>query len=370
MGTKGRENSKRAVSRKDEKRVHNVNALSELRCVYFNADSLLNKVDELKCRFVNVEKPDIIAITEVLPKNARYAVSKAELSLDGYDSFPGNFPEKETRGIIVYVKTELQAVEVECGNGFKESVWIKINLRGSDKLLVGCIYKSPSSNEENLRLLNDMIRNINVNDVYSHVLILGDFNFPDIDWSSWSSRDSRSQEFIESLRDGYIEQMVDKPTRFRLNQLPSVLDLILVNDSNSIQNIDYLSPIGNSDHIVLRFNYKCYIDLTCENTSKLNYFKGNYEGMREALSIDWKRVLEGRSTEDMVDVFMDHMSKAMNTFIPIKRQRKKGKTPLGPEAVKCIHRKHRMWTRYMETRDPTAYREYCKARNKVKTVIA
>ena len=163
MGTKGRENSKRAVSRKDEKRVHNVNALSELRCVYFNADSLLNKVDELKCRFVNVEKPDIIAITEVLPKNARYAVSKAELSLDGYDSFPGNFPEKETRGIIVYVKTELQAVEVECGNGFKESVWIKINLRGSDKLLVGCIYKSPSSNEENLRLLNDMIRNINVN---------------------------------------------------------------------------------------------------------------------------------------------------------------------------------------------------------------
>ena len=41
MGTKGRENSKRAVSRKDEKRVHNVNALSELRCVYFNADSLL-----------------------------------------------------------------------------------------------------------------------------------------------------------------------------------------------------------------------------------------------------------------------------------------------------------------------------------------
>ena len=88
--------------------------------------------------------------------------------------------------------------------------------------------------------------------------------------------------------------MVDKPTRFRLNQLPSVLDLILVNDSNSIQNIDYLSPIGNSDHIVLRFNYKCYIDLTSENTSKLNYFKGNYEGMREALSIDWKHVLEGK----------------------------------------------------------------------------
>ena len=320
--TKGRENSKRAVSRTDEKRVHNVNYQIQNWGVYILMQ-ILKQGGRIEMQMCECWKTRYHSNKGGITKNARYAVSKAELSLDGYDSFPGNFPEKETRGIIVYVKTDLPTVEVECGNGFKESVWIKINLRGSDKLLVGYIYKSPSSNEENLRLLNDMICNINVNDIYSHVLILGDFNFPDIYWLSWSSRDSRSQEFIESLRDGYLEQMVDKPTRFRFNKLPSVLDLILVNDSNSIQNIDYLSPIGNSDHIVLRFNYKCYIDLTSENTSRLNYFKGNYEGLREALSIDWKHALEGRSTENMVDVFIEHMSKAINTYIPIKRQRKK-----------------------------------------------
>ena len=324
----------------------------------------------MKTRFVTEDKPDIIAITEVLPKNARYLVNKAELSLEGYEMFPGNFPETGTRGILLFVKNELGAVEVESGSRFKESVWVKINLRGNDKLLVGCIYKSPSSSEENLSLMNDMIRNINSTQVYSHVLVVGDFNFPDIDWNTWNSRDRFCQEFIESLRDSYLEQMVEKPTRFRINQNPSVLDLILVNDSNAIQSIDYLSPVGNSDHSVLRFAYNCYIELENENAAKLNYFKGEYEGMREALSCDWTEALANMSTEEMVNTFTDKITEAMNKYIPRKRRRKKGNTPLGPEAVKCIRRKHRLWTRYMETREQSTYREYCKARNKVKSVIA
>ena len=249
MGKANRQDSKGSIEIRKVKT--SVNIVNALRCLYFNADSLLNKFDEMKTRFVTEDKPDIIAITEVLPKNARYLVNKAELSLEGYEMFPGNFPETGTRGILLFVKNELGAVEVESGSRFKESVWVKINLRGNDKLLVGCIYKSPSSSEENLSLMNDMIRNINSTQVYSHVLVVGDFNFPDIDWNTWNSRDRFCQEFIESLRDSYLEQMVDKPTRFRINQNPSVLDLILVNDSNAIQSIDYLSPVGNSDHSVL-----------------------------------------------------------------------------------------------------------------------
>ena len=368
MGKANRQDSKGSIEIRKVKT--SVNIVNALRCLYFNADSLLNKFDEMKTRFVTEDRPDIIAITEVLPKNARYIVNKAELSLEGYEMFPGNFPETGTRGILLYVKNELGVVEVESGSRFKESVLVKINLRGNDKLLVGCIYKSPSSSEENLSLVNDMIRNINSTQVYSHVLVVGDFNFPDIDWNTWNSCDQFCQEFIESLRDSYLEQMVDKPTRFRINQNPSVLDLILVNDSNAIQSIDYLSPVGNSDHSILRFAYNCYIELENENAAKLNYFKGEYEGMREALSCDWTETLANMNTEEMVNTFTDKITEAMNKYIPRKRRRKKGNTPLGLEAVKCIRRKHRLWTRYMETREQSTYREYCKARNKVKSVIA
>jgi hypothetical protein len=51
--------------------------------------------------------------------------------------------------VIIYVRKKLQAVEVDIDTEFKESVWVKLNLKGNDKLLFGCVYKSPSSNEAN-----------------------------------------------------------------------------------------------------------------------------------------------------------------------------------------------------------------------------
>ena len=118
-----------------------------------------------------------------------------------------------------------------------------------------------------------------------------------------------------------------------------------------------MSPVGNNVHSVLRFSYNCYIELEKENAAKLNYFKGDYEGMREALSRDWTETLANMSTEEMVNTFTDKITEAMNTYIPSKRRRKKGNTPLGPEAVKCIRRKHGLWTIYMESREQSTYKE-------------
>lgn len=105
--------------------------LNGLTCIYTNADSFMNKYDELKLRYINSDKtaPDIIMITEVLPKNSRYKLIKAELSLNGYDMFPDSFPPEEGRGILIYVKQALNAVELKIESNFKEHVWVKINLK-------------------------------------------------------------------------------------------------------------------------------------------------------------------------------------------------------------------------------------------------
>ena len=105
--------SKQKVNRRHEKDVHRtvkfLNRSSggsdfnsqSLKCIYTNADSFLNKFDEFKQRYVSEnEKPDIIAITEVLPKNMRYTVNKAELDIEGYEIFPGEFPMGAKRGIV------------------------------------------------------------------------------------------------------------------------------------------------------------------------------------------------------------------------------------------------------------------------------
>ncbi len=66
-----------------------------LNCLYTNADSLTNKLDELK-GLVKDTQPDLIGITEVKPKNNRYNIGPAELKLDGYVIFHNL--EQEGRG--------------------------------------------------------------------------------------------------------------------------------------------------------------------------------------------------------------------------------------------------------------------------------
>lgn len=259
------------------------------------------------------DKPDIMMITEVLPKNNRFGIFKSELSLDGYDIFPENFPSKNSRGVIIYVRQGLKAVEVGISHEFKEYVCIKINLAGNDKLLVACIYRSPSSADENYELLNDLLQHISnlEEESFSHILITGDFNFPSIVWDKCESRDKVSLNFIECIRDCLFEQVVDKPTRFRIGQEPSLLDLILTNDSNNVQNVDYQDPLGHSDHVVLTFDYVCYTQYEKPNTVKFNYNKADFENLREGMKLNWEELLQYRNTTEMIDIFMSKLKEEM-----------------------------------------------------------
>jgi hypothetical protein len=72
---------------------HNVNsskveAFKGLNYFYTNADSLPNKLYELKGRVQKATDGfDIIGITEVYPKKCRFLPGKAELQLEGFDLF-------------------------------------------------------------------------------------------------------------------------------------------------------------------------------------------------------------------------------------------------------------------------------------------
>ncbi|CAG2239332.1 unnamed protein product [Mytilus edulis] len=339
-----------------------------LCCIYTNADSFMNKLDEFKTRFLcDAKTPDIIAITEVVPKNMRYILTKAELNLNGYELFPSNFPGKAKRGIIVYIKNSINATEVDIDSEFEESVWIKIPLLGHDNLLYGCIYKSPSSDESKHKALNDLLNKAsNLGHNFTHILINGDFNFPDIDWENWTAKNETSTEFIECLRENFLHQMVAKPTRIRINQEPSILDLIIVNDLNNIANIEHLDPLGASDHCVLKYDYMCYFKYTECAIERLNYYKADYVALRQELNIDWEKELEHKNTNDMLKAFMDKFNQAVSKHVPKSRPKNsKGNTTLSKETLSSVRRKHRLWERYMEKKSEESHREFCKARNKV-----
>ena len=95
-------------------------------------------------------------------------------------------------------------------------------------------------------------------DDHTHLLICGDFNYPDIDWSSNSCSSHCSQLFLDTVQDKYLFQHVEAPTRHVQNSTPHDVDLILTNEGEMINSVNILPALGLSDHVFLRFNYLCY----------------------------------------------------------------------------------------------------------------
>ena len=87
---------------------------------------------------------------------------------------------------------------------FEEACLLEIRLRGGDMLLFGCIYRSPttsSNSVKNNENLNKLIRKI-YHKSYSHICLVGDFNYKDINWKSWTTShgdESKEAKFIEAL---------------------------------------------------------------------------------------------------------------------------------------------------------------------------
>ena len=93
---------------------------SKFCCWNTNADSLRNKLTELKARIDNAQTPPaIIAITEAKPKTTRFDLTQAELNIDGYDIFSTNHEGKTGRGIVVYTASYLKAYVVNLSSNLK-----------------------------------------------------------------------------------------------------------------------------------------------------------------------------------------------------------------------------------------------------------
>ena len=350
----------------------NVSCFTEFKCLYTNADSFMNKLSEFKER-IKLCDYKIMGITEVKPKNQRFAITPTELSLEEYDLFH-NLNDNGVRGTALYVHKSLHAAPfLSIKSTYQEAIWVEVSLNKNDTLLVGCIYRSPGSSEENNKKLNDMIIEAK-NHHHTHFMLLGDFNYPNIVWEdtyATGSGNAAESNFCECLRDEGLSQHITLPTRGRLENRSNILDLVITNERGMVDSILHESPLGKSDHCVLIITFICYAELVNTKRMKYYYDKGDYEAMRRKCnSINWDEVLSGDTIDEQWKGLKDTIKMLEEEFIPHRMvgscNRHKGKIPLDEASVRKIKKKHTLWKRYMETKDGMYYTEFCKARNQVR----
>ena len=147
----------------------------------------MNKISELEV-LISIVKPDIIVVTKLFPKTLNKTnIDKNEYKIKGFACFTGQVKE-HYRGVAIYVREDNKADYCYplSNNNFKESVWCEMRVNSKDRLLISGIYKSPNSNSVNHELLNGLISQA-IDLKYKSTVILGDFNFPEIDWNTWTA---------------------------------------------------------------------------------------------------------------------------------------------------------------------------------------
>lgn len=347
-----------------------------MRILYTNADQLANKLTELKSR-AEIEKPHIIIITEVNYKRNIHP-DIVIFNLSGYEIYHQNV-SSQGRGILIYVHQSIQdTTEISAKTEFSEHKLLSVKVDKNTEVLIAAIYRSDSGTSQNNTNLLSLLKEIDQMK-QSHKLVVGDFNYKQIDWDAWSTPKndtSEEQLFINCIQDLYWYQHISKPTRYRKGEEPSTLDLVFTNEEAMIQQISHQSPLGKSDHSVLLLKFLIKQNMDFKPRTVYSYDKGNYEAMRSDLNIDWDAELNStaQNVNEQWGQIKKKIEESVKTHIPsyqttAKGLWKKGKIPLKGEIRKEIRKKHRSWQRAYETKQHNKVRKWKQQRNKVNKLL-
>ena len=346
-----------------------------LKCLLTNTRSVVNKFVELQS-YVDHHKPYIIAITESWCTDY---ISDAELQLPNYNLFRCDRKRATGGGVLLYVHASLHAVpcddlSVMC---IEDSVWSKVDLGKGEKLIVGVVYRAPSSDDINNKKLISAISDIENYSDCEHHLIMGDFNVPNVDWNDFSCSNVRSSfalDFINATLDSYLTQHVLQPTRHVPGQNPSILDLVFTSDPNSISQIEHHSPLGSSDHECIFFGIEGFSKqyIKTSNVPKLNYMKGDYLSLNAELNeVDWDTLMCHDSIDVNWNLFKNTVLNASTEYIPkvIKRPTCNKPPWWSPHIGRAIKEKQKFYSHYKFTHSDADFAVYTQRRNQVKSMI-
>ncbi|BHF74856.1 hypothetical protein SprV_0501794400 [Sparganum proliferum] len=339
----------------------------KLKCLYSNAQSLLSKLDELKI-YVNQTLPDVISITETW---LSASVDDREVALSGYHLFRKDRSGRQGGGVLTYVKYGLFASEKE-GQLARttETLWLTIKTPGSQPLEILMVYRPPRNDPQSDSSLLEELETISIR---PNVMIMGDFNAPNIDWNLTSAPGSEfnfDRRLLKSVQRSHLTQHVSSPTTLREGQLANCLDLVLTKAPESVDVVNCLPPLGKSDHVVLQWEYSLFSVPDQSMVIGRNIWRGDFGQMRlDMRRRDWKPALTGCVLKDWLE-----LKAVLNELITRYCPMSKKKITSRPRWLKCslkveVNRKQRLWKAYLRDKTNDSMNRYKAQRNRVKCLV-
>src|SRR5207245_158332 len=118
--------------------------------------------------------------------------------------------------------------------------------------------------------------------------------------------------FIKCMSNNILTQLVEETTR-----LKNYLDLVLCSDPSLIDNISVDEPFETSDHQIVTFSLATR-ELSRRQTKQIyNYFKADYDQMRQYTQIKSWSSLDGISAEEIWTKLHGDLIEIRNKFVTL-----------------------------------------------------
>ena len=277
---------------------------------------------------------------------------------------------------MIYISKELGQRECKALNKpihgmiYDSSVWCWVSPVKGKKILVGAIYRSPTSvvvnDNQMLRLFDDA----NTVAGENRLLIMGDFNVPKVDWATnkvLTGARRIDRELHTTISDLFLHQHVKVPTRYS-GQTKSTLDLIFTKEEEDVKNIEVGNPVGASDHGVVLSNFVCKWKSRIKPRRNKAYYKGRYNIISEKLNdMAWQNEFESKNTEECIQHYINNVKKLVEDNIPLGRLRDFNEPWMNDSRMRIWRNKQNTWARVQRMGSNRNWKRYKAARDKLRT---
>ena len=345
---------------------------------HMNIASLSAHVDDLKWLLDTLDhKFDIIGISETKIRESIEPLS--DIKVPGYEFI--QTPTKTSfGGVGLFIKEGLNyKIRHDLSNSIcevTESLFIELTDKSGNNLLVGCIYRHPSSaiNTFIENFLEELLTNIS-KEKNKKCTILGDFNADLLKIGDHSE----TCDFYDILSSFGYKPLIMQPTRVT-SKTATLIDNIFVND------IETRSSGGNittsiSDH----FSQFCLMDIFDKpKPNKAPRYGRSYKNFNEEIfhneikQKDWNKLFENKSSESCMNTFYNTIEQLLDEMAPVKRLTKKEvnllKRPWITKgiliSIKNRDKIHKEYLKCKETnRKDQIYKIYKRKRNLITTLL-
>ena len=289
---------------------------------HINIISLQKHITELKSLLDILNHPfDIIAVTETkLKKNAEIIKN---IDIPNFN-FVHTSTESNSGGAGIYIKNTYNYEVIKnlslSAKGIAESIFIELNNNINKSILIGNIYRHPSSSLHtfNRDFLSEIMAKIAK--IKKLCILTGDWNADILQIDN----DNNTCEFFEILSTFSFKPLILQPTRVTLSS-STLIDNIFLN------NIEMASQGGNittslSDHFCQFTIIDCFDHLSKTKKTRLGRSFKNFnhdEFKRELININWESLFLNKDAEICFNSFFNKVEDILNLMAPIKNLSKK-----------------------------------------------